>query len=161
VCACNFEEDSEVKICNICNIPHHKDCWEYAEGCAIFGCKNACSPSSNSGRTNPEDRLDALNLNSLNKWRRLVKLRWYSFLAACTGFLGIIVTLLFLVVADFFYYPDTLGVAYMYFLLLPVPVLVFVGGILLNLILLPGAMLMWLKFERIKLKIPSGGLEYA
>ena len=27
--------------CNVCQTPHHKDCWEYNEGCAIYGCKNA------------------------------------------------------------------------------------------------------------------------
>ena len=26
-------------ICDRCDTPHHDDCWSYAEGCAVFGCK--------------------------------------------------------------------------------------------------------------------------
>mgnify|MGYP001546741816 CR=1 FL=1 len=31
--------DKPVK-CDRCETPHHTDCWTYAEGCAIFGCRN-------------------------------------------------------------------------------------------------------------------------
>jgi hypothetical protein len=39
VCACSLDDGSELHRCNICLTPHHKDCYEYAGGCAIFGCR--------------------------------------------------------------------------------------------------------------------------
>ncbi len=33
----------ELSICPRCSTPHHTDCWEYAGGCAIYGCReSAC-----------------------------------------------------------------------------------------------------------------------
>lgn len=39
VCACSMSDGSELHVCSICLTPHHKDCWEYTGGCAIFGCR--------------------------------------------------------------------------------------------------------------------------
>mgnify|MGYP001548991192 CR=1 FL=1 len=35
---CNDYIDEEPTLCPRCHTPHHKDCWEYSDGCAIFGC---------------------------------------------------------------------------------------------------------------------------
>lgn len=32
-------EDGEITRCGKCGAPHHKDCWNYNGGCAIYGCK--------------------------------------------------------------------------------------------------------------------------
>ena len=37
VCACSIDE--EPVLCPRCQTAHHEDCWEYNEGCAVFGCK--------------------------------------------------------------------------------------------------------------------------
>jgi len=49
VCACPIEENDgecggNVKICPACDTPHHNDCWEYNEGCAIYGCSSTLLP---------------------------------------------------------------------------------------------------------------------
>ena len=36
VCATAVVE--EVDVCSRCRTPHHKDCWDYLGGCAVFGC---------------------------------------------------------------------------------------------------------------------------
>ena len=36
VCATNVDFDAVV--CPRCSSPHHRECWEYVGGCAIFGC---------------------------------------------------------------------------------------------------------------------------
>ena len=38
ICGTTFDTDDEIVTCERCNTPHHKDCWEYADGCAIFAC---------------------------------------------------------------------------------------------------------------------------
>ncbi len=37
VCACSIDE--KPVLCPRCHAAHHEDCWEYNEGCAVFGCK--------------------------------------------------------------------------------------------------------------------------
>lgn len=36
VCATGFE--GRIRRCERCSTPHHGDCWDYAGGCAVFGC---------------------------------------------------------------------------------------------------------------------------
>ena len=36
---CGEELQSEIVICRRCQTPHHRDCWEYAGGCATYGCR--------------------------------------------------------------------------------------------------------------------------
>lgn len=40
---CGDELDEPIVRCPVCDTPHHQDCWEYNEGCSIFGCKAALS----------------------------------------------------------------------------------------------------------------------
>ena len=34
----NGESAGGFTYCQKCFTPHHKDCWEYAKGCSIYGC---------------------------------------------------------------------------------------------------------------------------
>ena len=36
ICACEIHEPPV--ICNRCGVEYHADCWDYNEGCAIYGC---------------------------------------------------------------------------------------------------------------------------
>ena len=31
-------EDGPVVVCSSCNTPHHRECWEFAGVCSIYGC---------------------------------------------------------------------------------------------------------------------------
>ena len=47
VCACPIEEHTEddpLEICPRCNTAHHKDCWDYNGGCAVYACRDAEPP---------------------------------------------------------------------------------------------------------------------
>lgn len=37
ICGCPVE-DGEIVYCTCCFTPHHRDCWEYNSGCAVFAC---------------------------------------------------------------------------------------------------------------------------
>lgn len=37
-CKTEIKEDDAVKVCPVCNIPHHEACWEENKGCTTFGC---------------------------------------------------------------------------------------------------------------------------
>lgn len=37
-CKTSFQEDDEVVVCDICEMPHHKDCWFDNGQCTTFGC---------------------------------------------------------------------------------------------------------------------------
>lgn len=36
---CGEEMQAEIVVCRRCQTPHHRDCWEYAGGCATYGCR--------------------------------------------------------------------------------------------------------------------------
>jgi hypothetical protein len=38
---CRNDVGERVAVCRDCETPHHTDCWEWAEGCAVFGCRQA------------------------------------------------------------------------------------------------------------------------
>ena len=40
VCRCQIEHGQTIS-CDECGTPHHKDCWGYCGGCAVFGCQKA------------------------------------------------------------------------------------------------------------------------
>ena len=37
-CKTEIKEGDIVKVCPVCNIPHHAGCWEENKGCTTFGC---------------------------------------------------------------------------------------------------------------------------
>jgi len=36
---CGEPLGSPVVVCSRCDTPHHRECWDYNEGCAVYGCK--------------------------------------------------------------------------------------------------------------------------
>ena len=38
---CGDSIDGPLQCCPRCETPHHPECWEYNEGCAVYGCKAA------------------------------------------------------------------------------------------------------------------------
>lgn len=47
-CKTEIKEGDNVKVCPICDIPHHAECWEENKGCTTFGC------SGGNNQTNSE-----------------------------------------------------------------------------------------------------------
>lgn len=47
VCSCAIHGHS--RSCPVCQVPYHLDCWSYAGGCAIFGCKGAAQAAKHHG----------------------------------------------------------------------------------------------------------------
>ncbi|MCR4593439.1 MAG: hypothetical protein K5761_00090 [Clostridiales bacterium] len=37
-CRSTINEDDDIVICSICEMPHHKECWIANQGCTTFGC---------------------------------------------------------------------------------------------------------------------------
>ena len=40
-------EDGPVVVCSACSTPHHRECWEYAGACSIYGCGSKSGRSAN------------------------------------------------------------------------------------------------------------------
>lgn len=74
VCATPVERAP--RACPRCATPHHGDCWDYAGGCAIFGCETRPGAAP----MDPARWSAARPL--LRLWRALFGLEW----AACVGF---------------------------------------------------------------------------
>ena len=70
VCGCLVED--EPIVCEKCETVHHSDCWEYAGGCAIFGCRvseRRLKAIARAGNVLSED---------LYNWRNSYKLQWFA-----------------------------------------------------------------------------------
>lgn len=37
-CKTEFNENDDIVVCSVCDMPHHKDCWIENQGCTTFGC---------------------------------------------------------------------------------------------------------------------------
>lgn len=37
-CKSEFKENEDIVICSICEMPHHKECWNENKACTTFGC---------------------------------------------------------------------------------------------------------------------------
>jgi hypothetical protein len=77
VCATPFE-GVEARACPRCETPHHADCWEFAGGCAVYGCQVEHSPDAPSLPLAPSDAVR----RPLLLWMRLYRLQ----LVAALGF---------------------------------------------------------------------------
>lgn len=51
-CKTEIKEGDNVKVCPVCNIPHHEGCWEENKGCTTFGCSEQHYETQG---TNPTD----------------------------------------------------------------------------------------------------------
>src|SRR5437868_1145495 len=38
---CRAQVDADATECLHCHVPHHRDCWEYNQGCGTYGCPSA------------------------------------------------------------------------------------------------------------------------
>lgn len=46
---CASPSSGETVRCMQCDVPHHRDCWEYSEVCAVYGCGCALAIDPTSG----------------------------------------------------------------------------------------------------------------
>jgi len=77
--------DADVHVCPRCDTPHHRECWDYVGGCALFGCEPSKGPARPTAVV-PLD--DGAVTRSLDRW--LWTYRAYSVcLAGCGPSLGL------------------------------------------------------------------------
>ncbi|QDU31100.1 hypothetical protein ETAA8_62530 [Anatilimnocola aggregata] len=50
----------EIVVCRRCQTPHHRDCWEYAGGCATYGCRETIYLVPRRGISQPAPASDEL-----------------------------------------------------------------------------------------------------
>lgn len=81
---------AEARACERCESPHHRDCWEYCGGCAIFGCRPPQLPTPRE----PTALADPARVAALGaRWAWFFRYQWYGFVAITGGFAGLIVGL--------------------------------------------------------------------
>jgi hypothetical protein len=84
-CACLLNSGEDLHLCEICGTPHHRDCWEFTGGCAIFGCLT--DPSSKSGQSENKLMQDRFTLPFLTLWGQVLYADSVTFLVIATSFL--------------------------------------------------------------------------
>ena len=77
---CRTEVLTEAHDCPRCGTVHHKECWDYAGGCAIFGCE-----SKEKSLILREDRNFLTLKEKTNDWLQLAKVNWFGFTLATLG----------------------------------------------------------------------------
>lgn len=45
-CQFPIKQDLDIVVCNKCQIPHHKECWQENGGCTTFGCEETSSTAT-------------------------------------------------------------------------------------------------------------------
>ena len=86
VCGTAIEEAPQV--CSLCHTVHHTECWDYAGGCAIFGCeqnemvKNRKQLALKSPK---EEQNFKIIKSETESWLKLAKINWTSFCLASFG----------------------------------------------------------------------------
>jgi hypothetical protein len=60
-------DKEEYHICETCLTPHHEDCWQYAGGCAIFGCRKQLVKDAK-GAESLRKVLMPVNLSLMSMW---------------------------------------------------------------------------------------------
>lgn len=71
-CQYPIKQKAAIYLCNECNIPHHKECWEENRGCTTYGCtgsvtkvRNTSSSRESPGRRAESEKVDVeFNNNS-------------------------------------------------------------------------------------------------
>ena len=75
---CATAVTDEIAACPRCETPHHPDCWEYAGGCAIFGCDSrGWLPAK------PEEVQELQK--QLNGWNWSFRYHWASYVIMTTS----------------------------------------------------------------------------
>ena len=84
VCASIVTNEEEQEKCENCSTVHHSDCWKYAGGCAIFGCRKGVTwdPADNN---KPGSNLADVNLYLIHTWSWLFHIHWLTFVITGYG----------------------------------------------------------------------------
>jgi len=93
VCACALQAEEELHVCSDCETHHHKDCWDYTGGCAIFGCRKGVLRKFEEGRRRSH-LLTAFNLKLMYLWGKLIHADFILFLLGFYAFFGFALTVI-------------------------------------------------------------------
>ena len=158
VCACTVLDDEEQHVCENCHTPHHKDCWDYAEGCAIFGCRKGIIRQPTAG-SELRNRIAPVNLGIMKVWNLLFKVHWLTFLVTALGVISSSILGTFYgvypVVELFTGYFGLYFISVMNLLLICTGLAIPLGA-LAYMLLLPLAIVMRIHFHTINLALPQG-----
>jgi len=158
VCACTVGNNEEQHICETCGTPHHKDCYEYAGGCAIFGCRKGVIRAKSAGQQIAEAAAP-VNLGLMRIWSWVFRLHWLTFLVTALGVIiatmmgamhYFLTSAIFIISHSLFYFLN--GIA----LIAMLPAIFVPLGALAYMLLLPAAIVMRIHFYSINLALPEG-----
>lgn len=76
VCFSLIQSDSNIHTCDSCETPHHEDCWNYAEGCAVFGCRKVTRKTRQ--RDFSSDSLSKVDWKIIQLWKKHFSRQWIS-----------------------------------------------------------------------------------
>jgi hypothetical protein len=78
VCNSLIMEDHEHKVCESCSTNHHTECWKYAKGCAIFGCREEATWEE-ADENHQNSNFNVVDLDLINTWSWLFHIHWLTF----------------------------------------------------------------------------------
>ena len=85
ICGCSIEDQGQTRLsCSRCDTSYHKDCWDYAGGCAVFG----CDPDRWNPRTFSSEETWQSFLTKVQWWSDAFKLQWFCLLLLSFGLIG-------------------------------------------------------------------------
>lgn len=158
ICACTVTNDEAQHVCETCGTPHHKDCWEYAGGCAIFGCRKGVIRQP-TGIDNFNNNVAPINLGLMRMWGWFFRIHWLTFIVTALGLLGTTVGGTIYMVLSMLASIIPAGLlpitAILGFLSI-LPGLAVPFGAMAYMLLLPAAIVMRIHFYTINLTLPSG-----
>ena len=163
ICGCIVADDEAQHICETCGTPHHKDCWEYAGGCAIFGCRKGVIRQE-TGVDHFSNTITPVNLGLMRMWSWFFRIHWLTFLVTALGLLGATIGgALYMIMAA-----AATGFSYTVFsilqivgMLMALPAIAVPLGALAYMLLMPAAIVMRIHFHTINLTLPSGNSSVA
>lgn len=60
-CQAPLKSGADIVVCDECEQPHHRECWNFNSACTTYGCRgNAVSPSEIIHEDVPEDDIDSI-----------------------------------------------------------------------------------------------------
>ena len=81
VCGCQVEKADAAVNCPRCQTTHHRECWDYTGGCAIFGC------SKRGWQAKFDPAIFAKIREMADRWQTLFRRQWLAFGVAVVGVL--------------------------------------------------------------------------
>lgn len=83
VCAAPLGEDR--RECPRCQTPHHPDCWDYLEDCAIFGCKPGSDLPVTAEPASTEIEAARFTPALIRTWAGVHRFHWWTLVASVGG----------------------------------------------------------------------------